>query len=70
MIRLEGPYRQSQINDYLSCPQALLLRLEGVEPLFRSLGLSRGAAVHGAVFRLHHDQTWENWEKVFKDAGA
>ena len=68
MIRLEGPYRQSQINDYLSCPQALLLRLEGVEPLFRTLGRSRGAAVHGVVFRLHHDQTWEKWQRVFDDA--
>ena len=70
MIRLEGPYRQSQINDYLSCPQALLLRLDGVEPLFRTLSQSRGAAVHGAVFRLHHDQTWERWQGVFDDAWA
>ena len=70
MIRLEGPYRQSQINDYLSCPQALLLRLEGVEPLFRSLGLCRGSAVHGAIFRLHRDQDWDKWQKVFDDAWA
>ena len=33
MIRLEGPYRQSQINDYLSCPQALLLRLVQLDVL-------------------------------------
>ena len=70
MIRLEGPYRQSQINDYLSCPQALLLRLEGVEPLFRSLGQSRGSAVHGAIFQLHHDQAWDHWQMIFDDAWA
>ena len=70
MIRLEGPYRQSQINDYLSCPQALLLRLEGVEPLFRSLGLCRGAAVHAAIFHLHRQQNWQAWQVAANGKGT
>ena len=68
MTRLEGPYHQWQLNEYLSCPQALLLRLEGVEPLFRSMARCRGSAVHAAIHRLHAAMGWEDWEKVFEDA--
>ena len=49
MTRLEGPYHQWQINAYLSCPHALLLRLQGVSPAFRTLGQCRGTVVHNAI---------------------
>ena len=65
MIRLEGPYRQSQINAYLACPQALLLKLRGVEPLFRSLGQTRGAAVHRIINCMHEEEAWNGWHKLF-----
>jgi len=68
MFRLEAPYHQSLIRDYLSCPQALMLRLEGVEPLFRPLGLARGAAVHNAIRALHAEQAWSRWSAVFDRA--
>jgi hypothetical protein len=68
MTRLEGPYHQSEINDYLSCPQALLLKLQGVEPAFRSMGRCRGRAVHTTVNRLHRDRNWDRWEEVFDEA--
>ena len=70
MMTLEGPYHQWQINAYLSCPQALLLRLQGAEPLFRSLAQCRGTAVHAAIRALHHDQAWERWGEVFDEAWA
>ena len=68
MTRLEGPYHQWQINAYLSCPQALLLRLQGAEPLFRSMAQCRGAAVHAAVSALHRSQAWDRWQEVFETA--
>ncbi len=68
MRRLEGPYHQSEINRYLACPQALLLKVEGVEPLFRPLGWMRGAAVHAAIHRLHTSREWDHWDRVFDDA--
>jgi len=68
MRRLEGPYHQSEINDYLACPQALLLKLQGVEPLFRSMSQCRGAAVHAAIHRLHNEQDWDLWQQVFDEA--
>lgn len=68
MVRLEGPYHQWQINKYLSCPQSLLLSLEGVEPLFRSLGQCRGSAVHAAIHQIHTHGTWDRWDRVFDDA--
>ncbi len=68
MMRLEGPYHQSEINEYLSCPQALLLKLRGVEPLFRAISQCRGRAVHDAIHRLHQHQAWDHWETVFEDA--
>ena len=68
MRRLEGPYHQSEINDYLSCPQALLLKLKGAEPLFRSLSRCRGCAVHRAIRRLHDEQVWDNCQAIFDEA--
>lgn len=70
MRRLEGPYHQWQINEYLSCPQALLLRLRGIEPLFRSVAQCRGSAVHAAIHALHDGQAWHRWQEVFDDAWA
>ena len=68
MTRLEGPYHQSQINHYLSCPQALLLKLQGAEPAFRSMAQCRGRAVHTIINRLHRDRDWDRWEELFDDA--
>lgn len=68
MRRLEGPFHQSVINDYLACPQALLLRIEGVEPLFRPLGQCRGSAVHAAIAVLHAQRAWDRWPQVFEEA--
>jgi len=68
MTRLEGPYHQWQINAYLSCPHALLLRLQGVSPAFRTLGQCRGTVVHNAIQRLHQDEAWDDWDRVFDDA--
>ena len=67
MQRPEGPYHQSEINDYLTCPQVLLLKMEGVEPLFRPLGLVRGGAVHRAIHRLHAEGAWDRWRAVFDE---
>lgn len=70
MARLEGPYHQWQINAYLACPHALLLRLRGVPPLFRTLGQCRGTAVHRAIARLHKEGAWDRWDRVFETSWA
>ena len=70
MVRLEGPYRQSQINDYLACPQALLLKLQGAEPLFRSLSQTRGTAIHRIIRCLHDEGQWNDWQVQFEDIWA
>ena len=70
MRRLEGPYHQSEINDYLACPQALLLKLQGVEPLFRPASRCRGSAVHATIHHLHKHKDWDRWQQVFDDAWA
>ncbi|OPZ96205.1 MAG: PD-(D/E)XK nuclease superfamily protein [Planctomycetes bacterium ADurb.Bin412] len=67
MVRLEGPYRQSQINDYLACPQALLLKLQGTEPQFRSLSQTRGSAIHRMIHGLHEEGLWNSWQLLFED---
>jgi hypothetical protein len=66
--RLEGPYHQSEIRDYLACPQVLLFKLQGVEPLFRPLAQLRGSAVHAAIHCLHAHQAPDRWAQVFEDA--
>ena len=70
MQRLEGPYHQSEINDYLACPQTLLLKLEGVEPLFRPVALVRGTAVHRTIHRLHTKGRWSRWQRVYEEEWA
>jgi len=63
----QGPWHQSMISLYLTCPKQFKLRyVDNIRSDAKSSAMCAGTAMHGTIATMHTDNAFDHYEDIFQ----